>query len=122
MPVAAGARQTRHLDAEHQPDIAKADLGDKPLKAQSALDAGARAAEIVVDDDDPLSYPAKLRRPIRERVLELCGLLMALNLLHRGLADINDRQTLLVAAENLVVDQAVASLNETRVRHRASPR
>jgi len=58
MPVAAGARQTRHLDAEHQPDIAKADLGDKPLKAQSALDAGARAAEIVVDDDDPLSYPA----------------------------------------------------------------
>ena len=52
MPIAAGARQSRHLDAEHETDIAKADFGDEPLKAQAALDAGPGAPEIVVDDDD----------------------------------------------------------------------
>ena len=33
MPIAAGARQSRHLDAEHKADIAEANFGDQPLKA-----------------------------------------------------------------------------------------
>ena len=40
MPIAAGARQSRHLDAEHETDIAEPDFGDDLLKAQAALDAG----------------------------------------------------------------------------------
>src|ERR1700730_18269452 len=52
MPIAAGARQSRHLDAEHETDIAQADFGDEPLKAQAALDTGPGAPEIVVDDED----------------------------------------------------------------------
>src|ERR1700722_5286410 len=40
MPIAAGARQSRHLDAEHETDIAKAGFGDEPLKAQAPLHAG----------------------------------------------------------------------------------
>ena len=105
MPIPAGARQPRHLDPEHEADLAEADFGDQPLKAQASLDAGAGAPEIVVDDDDLLPQPAVLRRPIRERVLQPGRLLMALNLLNRGLADVDDRQTVLMAPENLVADQ-----------------
>ena len=70
MPIAAGARQSRHLDAEHETDIAEADFGDEPLKAQAALDAGPGAPEVVVDDDDLFTPPAVLRGPIGERVLQ----------------------------------------------------
>ena len=70
MPIPAGARQSRHLDAEHEPNFAKADFGDQPLKAQASLDAGAGAPEILVDDDDLFLHPAKLRRAIGERVLQ----------------------------------------------------
>ncbi len=44
------ARQPRHLHAEHEADVAEADLGDQPLKAQPSFDARAGASEIVVDD------------------------------------------------------------------------
>jgi hypothetical protein len=121
MPIPTGARQSRHLDAEHETDLAEADLGNQPLKAQASLDAGAGAPEIVVDDHDLLPQPAELRRPIRERVLQLGRLLMAFNLLNRGLTDIDDRQTVLMAPENLVGNQAAAALDETRVRHGAPP-
>jgi hypothetical protein len=121
MPIPTGARQSRHLDAEHETDLAEADLGNQPLKAQASLDAGAGAPEIVVIDDDLLPQPAELRRPIRERVLQLGRLLMAFNLLNRGLTDIDDRQTVLMAPENLVGNQAAAALDETRVRHGAPP-
>ena len=47
---------------------------------------------------------------------------MAFNLLNRGLTDIDDRQTVLMAPENLVGNQAAAALDETRVRHGAPPR
>jgi hypothetical protein len=62
MPIPAGARQPRHLHAKHEADLAEADLSDQPLKAQASLDARAGASEIVVDDDDLLAQPAKLRR------------------------------------------------------------
>ena len=101
MPIAAGARQSRHLDAEHETDIAQADFGDEPLKAQAALDAGPGAPEIVVDDDDLFPPPAVLRGPIGERVLQPGRFLVALNLLNRGLADVHDRQTVLVASKDL---------------------
>src|ERR1700727_725127 len=102
MPIAAGARQSRHLDAEHETDIAEADFGNEPLKAQAALDAGPGAPEIVVCDDDFFPPPAVLRGPIGERVLQPGRFLVALNLLNRGLADVHDRQTVLVASTLLL--------------------
>ena len=47
---------------------------------------------------------------------------MALNLLRRGLADIDDRQTILMAPENLVAGRATATLDKARIRHWTSPR
>src|SRR5208283_4395883 len=121
MPVPAGARQPRHLHAEHEANLAEADLGDQPLKAEASFDARAGASEIVVDDDDLLAQPAKLRRPVRERILQLGRLLMALNLLRRGLADIDDRQTILMARENLFAGRAAATLDKARIRHWTPP-
>jgi hypothetical protein len=69
-PIAAGARQFRHLDAEHETDIAEANFGDEPLKAKASLDAGPGAPEIIVDDDDLFRPPAVKRRLIGERALQ----------------------------------------------------
>ena len=117
MPIPAGARQPRHLHAEHEADLAEPDLGDQPLKAQASLDARAGASKIVVDDDDLLAQPAELRRPVREGILQSGQLLMALNLLRRGLADVDDRQTILMAPDNLVAGRADATLDKARIRH-----
>jgi len=70
MPIPARAGQPGHLDAEHETGLAEADLGDQPLKAQATRDAGPGAPEIVVDDDDLLPQPAKLRRTVRQRILQ----------------------------------------------------
>ena len=105
MPVPARARQPRHLDAQHEADIAQAHFGDQPLKAQTSLDARAGAPEIVVDHHDLFPPPAVLRGAIGEPVLQPGRLLMALNLLNRRLADVDDRQTVLVASQDLVADR-----------------
>src|SRR5271169_6890144 len=68
------------------------------------------------------SRPAVLRGPIGERVLQPGRFLVALNLLNRGLADVHDRQTVLVASKDLVADQAAAAPAKARLRRPARPR
>jgi hypothetical protein len=37
MPIVIVARQPRGIEAEHQPRLPKADLGDQPLKAAATV-------------------------------------------------------------------------------------
>ena len=60
MPVPTRTRQTRHLNAKHQTDVAKTNFRDQALEAKPALDRRARSPKIVVNDDDGLACPAKL--------------------------------------------------------------
>jgi len=58
MPGAAGARETRDLDAQDQTHVAEADLGHKTLEPWTVQGRCGRAAKVVVDDDHLLVRPA----------------------------------------------------------------
>ena len=62
MPVAIVAGQTRGIEADHEPGIAKADLGDQLLEAVTLDAARARFAKILVDDLHTLVRPSQSRR------------------------------------------------------------
>src|SRR3954453_11229940 len=92
MPVLTRAGQPAHLQAEDQPDVVEADLGEQSLKARSSFGRGAAPALIVVDDEDPVRRPTELDGPIDEPVLAVGGFLVLGDLLGGGLADIDDGQ------------------------------
>jgi hypothetical protein len=52
IPVCVVAGQTRHFDAEDDPHLAQAHIGDEVLEAFPCAQLGARASEVVVDDDN----------------------------------------------------------------------
>src|SRR5262249_35219191 len=121
MPVPARSCQARHLNTEHDSDVAEPNLRDQPLKAKAAFDARARSPEIIVNDHDGLARPPKLKRPIGQRVLQPRRLLMTLNLLHRGLADVDHREALAMVPKDFVGHDAALRRCEI-VHHRRSPR
>jgi hypothetical protein len=43
MPVPAGSRQARHLNAKNQSDVAETNFCDQSLKAKAAFDGRARS-------------------------------------------------------------------------------
>jgi len=102
VPVAAGAGEPRHLDPEHQADTAEPDLGHQALEARPDLGRGAGAAEVVVDDDDPLACPAELAGAFGQGVLEPGRLGMAADLLQGRLPDVDDGEPVTVAAADLL--------------------
>ena len=59
MPVAIGAGQSAHLQAEDQPDVVEGDLGQQPLETGPALDRLAALAQVVVDGGDAIGRPAE---------------------------------------------------------------
>src|SRR5271166_2856729 len=59
MPVAIVAGETRRIEADHEPRIAKTDFGDQLLEAMTLDTAGARFAEILVDDLHALMGPSQ---------------------------------------------------------------
>ena len=97
--------------------MAEANLRDQSLKSQAALGGRAGTPKIIVNDDDLLLHPAKLRGPIHQRILQPRRLLMTLNLLERGLADIYNRQAFLMSPDNLLANRPDPVSRETRVRH-----
>src|SRR3954447_7068493 len=101
VPVPAGAREARDLEAEHQADVAEADLGDQPLEAGPLRRRGAGAAEVVVDDDHPRAGPSEQAGPVSEGVLDPGRLAVVLELLEGRLPDIDDGQPLEVAVLDL---------------------
>src|SRR4051794_14848626 len=92
MPVLARAGQPAHLQAEDQPDVVEADLGEQSLEAQSSFGRGPALALIVVDDEDSVRRPTELDGPIDEPVLAVGGFLVLGDLLGGGLADVDDGQ------------------------------
>ena len=101
VPVAAGPGEPRHLEPEHQADVAEPDLGHQALEARPALGRGAGAAEVVVDDADARPRPAQPAGPLGEPVLQRRGLAVLLELLQRGLADVDDGQPVKMAGLDL---------------------
>ena len=91
MPVAPIARQPRRLEAEHRADGTGAEFGDQALEAGARGEAGARAAEVVVDHGD--GREAGGARGIGEGVLPLLALEVAEHLRHRRLPDVDDGAT-----------------------------
>src|SRR5215471_11532606 len=122
MPVPARSCQARHLNPEHDPDVAEPNLRDQPLKAKATFDARARSPEIIVNHHDALARPPKLKGPIDQRILQPCRLLVTLNLLHRGLADVDHREALAMVPKDFVGHHAALTRRELPVHHRRSPR
>lgn len=83
MPVTTRARQARHLNAEHQPDIAKTNFRHHSLKTKSAFGRRGRSAKIIIDHDDRFARPSKLMGAVSQRVLQACRFLMTFDLLRR---------------------------------------
>ena len=122
VPVPARPCQARHLDSEDEADVAEADLGDQALEPGPTLDGLAGAPEVVVDHDHALARPAEVHGPLDQGVLEAGGLLVALDLLGRGLADVDHRQTLAVTAADLVRQQDREYRCAVLAHHRDFPR
>ena len=88
VPVGVVAGQPGHLQAQHDPGAAHADLGDQPLEALPVGGAGPGLALIGVDGDDRLGFPAQRDRLLPQRVLARGGLGVGQHLPQRGLAHI----------------------------------
>ena len=91
MPVGVVARQPRDLQAEHDPGLAQADVGDEPLEPFAVGGARAGLALVGVDHDDLLDRPAERDRALTQRVLALRALGVGLHLAQRGLAHVQIR-------------------------------
>ena len=102
MPIPARARQARDLDAEHQADMAKANLGHQALEAGPVESRGGGTAEIVIDDHDLLGSPAELAGAIGQGILQAGRFPVVLDLTQGGLADIDDRLAVTMAGPDLV--------------------
>src|SRR4051812_39634972 len=81
--------------------MAEPNLGHEPLEARPALGRGAGAAEIVVDDADARPRPAQSTGAFGETVLQRRGLAMLLELLQRGLSNVDDGQPVKMARLDL---------------------
>jgi hypothetical protein len=66
-----GAGETRSIEADHEPGIAKTDFGDQLLEAVTLDTARARFAEILVDDLHTLMRPSQADGAIDQAVLQL---------------------------------------------------
>jgi hypothetical protein len=90
VPVAVQARQPGDLGHHDDADLAQADRRDQALEAETPLAAGSRQAEVVVDHPDRRLRPAHLPGAARQVILAAGALLVVLDLLRRGLADVDD--------------------------------
>jgi hypothetical protein len=90
VPVAVQARQPGDLGHQDDADLAQADRGDEALEAGAVPAAGARQAKVIVDHPDRRLRPAHLPGAARQVILAAGALLVVLDLLRRGLADVDD--------------------------------
>src|SRR5436853_2186631 len=120
MPVTAKACQARHLHTQHKPYMSEPNLGDQPLKAEAAFSGRARPPEIVVNDNDALTRPAELERPVDQGILQPRRLLVTLDLLRCRLTNVDHRGALSMSARNLV-GQHAARRQQAGTAHRSPP-
>jgi len=92
MPVAAIARQTGRLQAEHSAHLAGADIGNQTFEPRALDLAGTRTSEIFVNDLDLLE--SELAGLIGQAVLPPLALQVIRHLDRGGLANVHDRPAL----------------------------
>ena len=115
MPVPARAGQPRHLQAQHQPDMAHRELRDQPREPGPLRRVRGRSPQVLIDHHHPGGRPAQRDRPIGQPVLQPRRLAVVQDLLARRLPDVDGRQPVAVPA----LDLAIAVLMQ---KHRAHPR
>ena len=91
IPVGVVAGQPRHLQRQHDPDLAEPDLGGQLGEPGPAGGGSGADAEVVVDHPDRAARPAQLGCSRDEVVLAGGGLPVAAELGRGGLPDIDDR-------------------------------
>ena len=69
IPVGVVAGQPRHLDAQHDPDLAQTDVGDQLLEPQPPVGLRTGAAQVGVDHHHLMSGPAQRDRAFAQFVL-----------------------------------------------------
>src|SRR4051812_49490668 len=82
--------------------MAEADLSDQALETGSVRGRGARAAKIIIDDDDLVAPPAKPAGAIRQTILEARRFPVLLNLAQGRLADVDNRVAIAMAGLDLL--------------------
>ncbi len=102
--------------------MAETDLCHQTLEAGTALDRGTRPPQIIVDHHDRCAVPAKLQRPIHQSILQPRRFLVSLNLLKRGLANVDYRHPLPMPTVDLVRHHAVGRRTPNLAHHDWTPR
>src|SRR5205085_4337436 len=105
MPVLVRTRQPAHLQTENDADMIEADFSEQTLKAEPAFHALAALTLVLIDQQHAFLGPPQRQGSLSKRVLPSRRFAMFLDLLHRRLADINDRLTLEVPSANLARNQ-----------------
>src|SRR5437773_6233275 len=87
MPIVVVARQPRGIQAQHQPRLPEANLGDQPLEAAAAVARRTGLPEVVINDLNPFLRPTKRSCSIDQPVLQLRALLMLADLTDSPIAE-----------------------------------
>ena len=82
--------------------MAEADLSDQTLEARPVRGGCARAAKIIIDDNDLVAPPAELAGAIRQTILEARRFPVLLNLAQGRLADVDNRVAIAMACLDLL--------------------
>src|SRR5947199_1145208 len=89
MPIVVVARQPRGIQAQHQPRLPEANLGDQPLEAAAAVARRTGLPEVVINDLNQFLRPTKRSCSIDQPVLQLRALLMLADLTGSRLSHVN---------------------------------
>ena len=105
VPIPVVARETRGIQAHHKASLAKADFRDQPLKAMTISARGPGFAKIVVDDMNPLAWPAEQGCSLHQPILQLGALLVMPDLPRRRLSNIHVGELGAVRRRNAIIDR-----------------
>ena len=122
IPVGVVAGQPRHLDAQHDPDLAQPDVGDQLLEPDPPLGLRPGAAQVSVDHHHLVGRPAQRNRTFPQFVLAGKGFGVLDHLRRGGLAHIHVRVPGAMRGGDLVGRQQQrrrrhARLNVSRIAH-----
>src|SRR5438128_7567721 len=101
--------------------MAETNLRDQSLEAKAPFDRRPGPPKIIIDDDDHLARPTEAERPCHHCVLQSCRFLVALDLLHRRLPDVDNRQPFAMSPRDLLRQQAAQTRHQAPVHHLPPP-
>ena len=88
VPVGGVTRESRDLEPQHDTGASHPDIGHELLETFPFDRGGTRLAEISIDNDDPIVWPAQRDRALAERILAFGTLGVLKHLPDRRLPDI----------------------------------